>query len=312
MDALIFNTLQRVQAEPDEGRRAQLMAETNESLANHFLRNKQDMEELAFDLFNTAWKDVQSGDLTRTLIDVKTVPLGAVDYIEEDLRGMRAYFQGKGGQILSDIIRYERAQMPREELVTAIDMHWDEMQLDFWGMMTSLQGQAREKMRTAPSQRLVELIQAAVVSGTNFGTFAALTLTGAQVDPILDNVSLKSKGGTTIFGTQLAIRKFSNIGLSYGFQIQEEVFRNGVVASYKGYPIAQLENWEDFNGQYVLPNDELYIIGNNAGRVTWYGDSPKVQQLSLPSFYLRWEQARDIGISLFGAAKGRVGRIILT
>jgi hypothetical protein len=98
MDALIFNTLRRVQAEADEGRRAELMVETNAQLARHFLHNKQDMEELAFDLFNQAFADVQPGDLTRTLIEVKTVGLGDTDYIEEDLRGMRAYFQARAAR----------------------------------------------------------------------------------------------------------------------------------------------------------------------------------------------------------------------
>lgn len=311
MDPLIYNTLARVAAETDEGRRAELMVETNVALATHFLHNKQDMEELAFDLFNQAFMDVQPGDLTRTLIDVKTVGLGDTDFIEEDLRGMRAYFQGKGGQILSDVIRYERSQMPREELVTAIDMHWDEIALDFWGMITKLKAQAQEKMRSAPAHRLVELIRESVTSGTTFGTFAAASFTSAQFDPILDAVALRSKS-VTIFGTNAAIRKLANIGLNFGDNIKERIFESGVIGNYKGYPVLQLENWENFEGQYVLPNDELFIIGSNAGRVTWYGSTPKVQQLNLPSFYLRWEQARDIGMLLYGVAKGRIGRIVFT
>lgn len=311
MDALIFNTLRRVQAEADEGRRAELMVETNAQLARHFLHNKQDMEELAFDLFNQAFADVQPGDLTRTLIEVKTVGLGDTDYVEEDLRGMRAYFQGKGGQILSDVIRYERSQMPREELVTAIDMHWDEVQLDFWGMITKLKAQAQEKMRSAPAHRLIELIRESVTGGATFGTFPAATFTAAQFDPILDAIALRSTS-VSIFGTNAAIRKMANIGLDWGPNIVEQIFRSGIIGVYKGYPVLQMENWENFEGEFVLPNNELFIIGKNAGRVTWYGDTPKVQQLNLPSFYLRWEQARDIGMLLYGVAKGRIGRVVLT
>jgi hypothetical protein len=37
-----------------------------------------------------------------------------------------------------------------------------------------------------------------------------------------------------------------------------------------------------------------------------------VQQLNLPSFYLRWESARDAGMLLYGVDKGRIGRIKLT
>lgn len=320
MDQRIFGILQRVNAETDDAKRADLMAETNEELAAHFGRNHHDLEELSFDLFNIAWRDVTNGywsipgipDIVGALVEVKTVGMGETDFIEEDLRGMRAYFQGKGGQIRSDIIRYERQQMPREELVTAIDMHQDEMALDFWGMLTKLQAQAQEKLRIAPAQKLITLIQAAVTAGSTFGSFAAATLSDTQIDPILDAVALRSGGQATIFGTLSAIRKLASIGLDFGPEIQGRIFESGVIAQYKGYPVLQLANWEDFEGKFVLPNNELYIIGKNAGRVTWFGAVAKVQTLQLPSFYKRWETARDVGISVYGAAKGRVGRVVLT
>jgi hypothetical protein len=56
----------------------------------------------------------------------------------------------------------------------------------------------------------------------------------------------------------------------------------------------------------------LWIIGATSGRLTYYGPTAKVQQLRLPSFYLRWETARDAGMLLYGAAKGRIGRIVFT
>jgi hypothetical protein len=73
----------------------------------------------------------------------------------------------------------------------------------------------------------------------------------------------------------------------------------------------QVENFEDFAGNFVLPNDEILVVGQNAGRLTYYGPQAKVQQLRLPSFMQRWETARDAGMLLYGAAKGRVGRIKL-
>jgi hypothetical protein len=312
MDTLIFNTLKRVQAETDEAKRAQLKAETNEELARHFMRHPADMEELAFDLFNLAWSDVLQGDFLGQVIEVKTVGLGDPDYVEEDLRGMRAYWQGKGGQILSDVIRYERAQMPREEMVAAIDMHQDELQLDFWGSFDKLSSQAQAKMRTLPVERLVELIQAAIQGGSTFGSFAAATLSDDQLDPILDAVALRSGGQASILGTSVAVRKLSRIGLDFGPNIQERIFETGQIATYKGYPVVQIDNFENFAGQFVLPNDELYIVGRRAGRLTYYGGQAKVQQLRLPSFYLRWETARDAGMLLYGVPKGRLGRVVLT
>lgn len=320
MDATIFATLQRVQAEPDEARRAALMEETNQELGQHFLRNTADLEELAWDMYNLVWRDIVNGywstpgaaDIAGQIVETKTVGLAETDYIEEDLRGLRAYFQGKGGQIRSDIIRAERQQMPREELVSAIDMHADDIANDFWGLLSKLQAQVAEKVRTAPVIELIALVQAAVNSGATFGEFAASTISSTQVDPILDEVLLRSGGQATIVGTMIAIRKLANIGLNFGYAIQERLFQSGTIAQYKGIPVTVLQNFENFEGGFVLPNDEVWLIGKNSGRITYYGNAAKVQILQLPSFYRRWETARDVGISVYGAAKGRIGRIKLT
>lgn len=320
MDTTIFAILQRVQGETNDARRAELMEETAAQLGQHFLRHPWDLEELAWDMYNLVWRDIQNGDwslpgsqdILGQIVEVKTVGLADTDYIEEDLRGLRAYFQGKGGQIRSDIIRAERQQMPREELVSAIDIHADDIATDFWGMLSKLQDQVAEKVRTAPIIQLIGLVQAAVTSGTTYGSFAASTLTDTQFDPILDAVLQKSSGNATIVGTMLAIRKLANIGLDFGFAVQQEIFQSGTIAQYKGLPVVKLANFEDFEGGFVLPDNEVWVIGKNAGRVTYFGNQAKVQILQLPSFYRRWETARDVGISVYGAAKGRIGRVVLT
>jgi hypothetical protein len=314
MDPQVFATLQAVQAEQDDGRRAELVAASNGALSAHFThpRNVGDLEELAFDLLNIAWQDTMADSVVNQLIEVKTVNLGDPDYVNENLRGMRAYWQGKGGQILSDVIRYERATMPKEEQVAAIDMHQDELALDFWGTFDNLVSQAQEKLAQLPVTRLLELIQAGISISPYYGTFAAATLTDTQVDPILEAVAQRSKGMVTIAGSRQAVRKFASVGLDFGPALQNQIFQTGEIARYKGYPVVQFENFEDFAGNLVLPVDELWLIGQNSGRLTYYGAVAKVQQLRLPSFYMRWETARDAGMLLYGAAKGRIGRLVLT
>lgn len=314
MDAAVFAALSEVAGAEDEATRARLRDESNRALGEHFTHpaHAADLEELAFDLLNLTWSDVMTEDIVPRVIDVKTVGLGDPDFIEEDLRGMRAYWQGKGGQILSDMIRYTRTQMPREEIVTAIDWHVDQMALNFWGSFDKLRSQAEQKIRQLPTIRLIELVQAAITAGTYYGTFSAATLTDAQLDSVLEEVAARSDGQVTIMGTRIAVRAMAGVGADFGDNINEQIFRTGQIAQYKGYPIVQVENFEDFGGNFVLPNDELWLVGRNAGRLTYYGAQAKVQQLQLPSFMRRWETARDAGMLLFGATKGRIGRIVLT
>jgi hypothetical protein len=312
VDTLVFNTLRAVAQEQDDDRRQLLMAQSNAALGEHFQRHTSDMEEVAYDLLNRAWSDAQTEDIVQRVIEVKTVGLGDPDYVDEDLRGMKAYFQGKGGQILSYVMRYERSQMPREEMATAIDLHRDEIALDFWGTFGKLQDQAREKMSQLPTFRLVELIQAGITAGATFGTFAAATLTSAQIDPIIESVANRSKGNVTLLGSRQATRQLANLGLEFSNELKDQVFRTGQIGVYKGYSVVEVENFEDFGGNLVLPTNELWVVGQNAGRLTYYGNQAKVQQLPRPAFYVRWETARDAGMLLYGVGRGRMGRIVLT
>jgi hypothetical protein len=313
MDPQVFATLERIAAEQDPAKKARMKEQSEVALAAHFSNPAMlnDLQELSFDLVNLAWADAMGTDLVASIIEVKTVGLAETDYIDEDLRGMRAYWQGKGGQILSDVLRYEQAFMPREEIVTAIDGHQDEFATNFWGSFDKLRTHALEKVRQAPIIRLVELVQAAITSGVYYGTFAAATLTSAQIDSVLDQV-LARNGSATIIGSPMGLRYLANLGMEYGDEAKNNLLRTGKLGIYKGQGVAQIENFQDFAGDFVLPNNELWIVGNKAGRLTYYGESARVQILQLPSFMRRWETARDAGMMLFGTDRGRLARIVLT
>lgn len=312
MDALIERTLAEVAGCTDEDRRQAMMQESAAGLGEYFTRHPSDMEEIAFQLFDLAWSDAMASDVLPSVIDVKTVGLGETDWVDEDLRGLNAYWQGKGGQILSDVLRYERTQMPREEMAAAIDLHRDEILLEFWSSYQKLQNQAEEKMRQLPIYRLIELIQAGITSGATYATAPAATLTAANIDPVIDFVAQRSKGKVTILGARNAVRVLSNVGVQFGYNVAERIFDAGQVGVYKGYPIVEVENFENFAGNLVMPVNELWVVGQNCGRLTYFGNQPKVQQLARPGFYVRWETARDAGMLLYGIGRGRLGRLVFT
>jgi hypothetical protein len=197
--------------------------------------------------------------------------------------------------------------------IRPIDQHVDELALNFWGPIEKLRSQANEKLRQLPTTRLVELIQAAITSGVYYGTFAATTLTGAQVRSVVEQVSAKSGGSATIIGTELGVRYLSRVGLEYSDEARNQILHTGMIGVFEGWPVAQIENFEDFAGNFVLPNNELWIVGKKAGRLTYYG-GVKGQVLSMTAFRRRWETARDAGMLLYGADErhGRLGRIVLT
>jgi hypothetical protein len=313
MDRRIGNLLDAVIGEEDAAKKIELRRKTNEVLGQHFERHPEELTELAYDITAMVWADTMSEDILPRIIDVKTVGLGETDALEEDLRGGRAYWQGKGGEIMSSEIRSERTFMPREEMVTALDQHADEIALNFWGTLDKFIAQLKEKIRQLPVTKLIELIQVSLQGGSPyFGQFAVSTLSADQVDSVVNPVAAKAKGRITIMGTEIAVRLLTKVGLEFGDNVKEGIFKTGIIGVYKGYNVAQIENFENFEGRFEIPNDELWVVGSNAGRLTYYGETPKTQQRTLENFWRRWEFARDAGMLLHGASKGRIGRIQFT
>jgi len=314
-----LNKIQKV-LKADESVRGRLMDETNAELAKFYSHpaNQSELQELAFSIIDFAWQDAMAQDIVPLIIETKTVGLDEIDYFEEDLRGLRAYWQGKGGQINSHILRHQREQMPRDEMVAALDIHQDELATNFWGSLQKISSQYQEKLRQLPSKRLIELIGRALphpstIDGDALTASVALgSLADTDVDPILRTVMKNSKGGVSFLGTQFALHNLADIGLTYGDNVREQLFSTGQIGIYKGAPVVQVENFENFYGDRVLPDNEIWLVGQNAGRLTYYGNSPKTQVLAQQAFYQRWETARDAGMSLFGAESGRIGRIVLT
>jgi hypothetical protein len=319
MDTAILKILRAIATEKDPTKKQGLKDLHEDELARHFssASNREDLNELAYDITTQSYSDVMGSDadIIRKIIQVKTVGLTETDYTDEDLRGMMAYWQGIGGQILSGQIREERHFMPRDAMVSAIDLHEKDLETNFWGTFESLKAQCKEKIAQLPVLRLLELIEAAINEDSNpayYGEFSAADLTDTQVDSVLDPVADRSKGAVTLLGSRQSLRKLANVGVDWGDEIKKQIFTTGIIGVYKGYPLAQIGNFEDFKGSLVIPTDEIWMVGQNAGRLTYYGQQPRVGVHSLLSFKLRWETEQEAGMLLYGASKGRIGRLKLT
>jgi hypothetical protein len=322
MDATVASMMQRVLTAPKGPERDKLMAETNSALGAHFgaAHNHGDLAELAFSIVGLAWADAMTENVIDKILDVKNVALEATDYIDDRTQsGLMAYWQGKGGRIMSGLLRYtDRTQMPRESMVSAIEMHADEIATDFWGKLTDLQAQAEEKLRQLPVARLVALIGEALPTGSTVdglavsGTFPLATATEANLDSVINTVAKKSKGSVAILGSENALGVFGRLGGTY-VDLAARIFTEGagIIGQYKGRKLVTVANFDDQYGVEQLPDNELWIVGKNAGRLTFYGGA-KTQVLQLPAFYRRWETERDAGMLLHGASAGRIGRIILS
>jgi len=319
MPSKALQTITKVLNAPED-QRQNLMDRTDAQLAQWYSTpsGRLELEELAYVLMGFAWADAMKQDIVPLIIESKTVGLDEIDYMEEDLRGLQAYWQGTGGEIVAGIIRNQRERMPREEMAIAIDLHDDQIRTSFWGTLSDLRSHAADKMRLLPMEKLIQLVARALPAGTTIdgdpltAVVPLGTLADSDVDPIQRAVLRYSKAGVSFVGTQHALFNLADIGLVYGDNVSAELFRTGIIGQYKGSNVVVVENSTDFFGDDIMPENEIWIVGQNAGRLTYYGNQVKTQVLARSGFNKQWESARDAGMSLFGAEAGRIGRIVLS
>lgn len=265
---------------------------------------------------NAAWADSVKSDIINKVIQTKTVPATqATDTVEEDLRGLTARWQGVGGEIHSDPIRESSFSFGPEAIAFAHDYHLKDLETDFWGSYGKLVSHGRQKMDGAPVARLLNLVNDSVNSGTNSTQYlqtAKASVTDTVIDAILDPVSEKSNGRVTILGSRTALSPFGKLSGQFSDQLSDQYYRTGKIGVYKGVPLVQVNNYEDQFGSLVLPDDELWIVGENAGRLTWFGSTIRTQTQQLAGFHRRLEVEREAGMRLWGGDRGRLARIIWT
>jgi hypothetical protein len=315
MDPQVYNTIKKVQAaDRRRNRIADLKARSNarsRSTSPH-PRNASDLEELAFDLLNITWSDTMDENIVNQIIEVKTVGLGDPDYVNENLRGHACLLAGQGrpDPLGHHPLRARdhaeggagRRHRPAPGRARA-RLLGHVRQARHPGAREALAASGHPAHRAHPGRRRRFAVLRHVRGGhadrhadrpDHRGGRRALE--GQRHDPRLTPGGAQARDGRTRLRPE---RPGAGVP-------------TGEIGNYKGYSVVQVENFEDFNGNLVLPTDELWLVGQNSGRLTYYGATAKVQQLRLPSFYLRWETARDAGMLLYGAAKGRIGRIVLT
>ncbi len=293
-----------------------LKEKSNRQLGRYFHENEGEFDKVARAALNVAWADSVKTDIINQVIQTKTVD-GTLreDTVEEDLRGLKARWQGSGGQIHSDPIHDSSFSFGPDEIVFAHDYHVKDLRNDFWGNYSKIVSHGRAKMDGVTVERLIALVQDGVNSGTNaaqYLTTAKASVTDAIVDALIDPISDRSSGNISILGSRSALAPLEKLGAEFSENLGERYFLTGQIGVYKGVRLVKTQNYEDASGNLVLPDDELWIVGENAGRLTWFGTEVRTQTQQLAAFHRRLEVARDAGMRLWGAERGRVGRIVWT
>lgn len=295
----------------------ELKERTGPEIGEYFAANEDEfVNVVARAALNAAWADAVKTDIINNVIETKTISsTQPYDVVEEDLRGLTARWQGVGGEIHSDPIREASFKFGPEEIVFAHDYHVKDLETDFWGTYGKIVAHGRNKMDGAPVARLLQLVNDSVNNTTNstqYLTTAKAGVVEATIDALVDPISEKSNGRVTILGSRTALAPFGPLSTKYSDQLSDQFYRTGVIGVYKGINLVQVNNYEDEFGRLVLPDNELWIVGENAGRLTWFGSNVRVQTQILPSFHRRLEVAREAGMRLWGGDRGRLGRIVWT
>lgn len=219
--------------------------------------------------------DIQQRDLSSFLLPKEFVPIGQT--AEYAVRGkMRVYWHEPGSYA-------PRTRVTQRVMTIPVSMVSAHPEYELGQLESGRYGGVSEQVRLA-SEALLGAINAKVWNtvvgsvATTAANYAAVDITSiaalkGALDDAINWVEDQAGGGVrAIVGRRNLLYRLLDLGSANnspsGFisdKTQEGIDR-GQMPSYRGVPLVGLNQWRDGRGKHTIAQDEIMVIGNDAGR----------------------------------------------
>ena len=266
--------------------------------------------ERAADIRTQIQYNFESQSLFRTYITFRN--LGFEDRrIIRQTRGLKAFWMARGGYIEESQLRTSEFELPRDMLGFHVSEQEDKLRINFAETSAELVRLGTLRMEAEINRRLIQLLQAAVPSGSPFYVSGA-GLSQAAVNAALNGVGDMAGGGggpVTLLGRTTMTGQITDF-TGYGNETQEEIRRAGRLGVYRGANIQTVTNYLDDDNVSYLPANELWVLMGTAGEFATFGDLMFKESTEDRNWYWHYIARRDVGGMIY--APWQVRRIVDT
>lgn len=257
--------------------------------------------EMAQEITETIYWGFQHENLLQLYTQVENIPFDGRAFVKE-VRGLRAFWVARGGQIEASNMHTEVFEIPRDTIGFHVYEFEDKLRTNFGETQATLVDLGIQRLDSEINLRMLAMFQAALpVSSpytiqTNGLTLAELNLALRQVrDLSLDfNVTILGRSTMT---DQIMDGIMGNGGNTAGFfpETNERLLQQGVLGVYRGARIITLKNYRDEADVPFFPANELYIIGRDASKFAFFGGLLSKEWTEEDNWYWHYLARRDFG-----------------
>lgn len=226
-------------------------------------------------------------------------------------RGLKAFWMARGGYIEESQLRTSEFELPRDMIGFHVSEQEDKLRINFAETSAELVRLGTLRLEAELNRRLIQLLQAAIPSGSPFYVSGA-GLSQAAVNSALSGVADMSGGGggpVTLLGRSTMTGQITDF-TGYGNETQEEIRRAGRLGVYRGANIQTVTNYLDDDNVSYLPANELWVLMGTAGEFATFGDLLFKESTEDRNWYWHYIARRDVGGMIY--APWQVRRIVDT
>lgn len=278
--------------------------------------NLQWRQERAADIRDQIEYNFESESLFREVINYRTLAFEDRRIIRQT-RGLKAFWLARGGYIEESQLRTQEFELPRDMIGFHVSEQEDKLRVNFAETSADLVRLGTARLEAEMNRRLIQLMEAAVPSGSPFyvsGAGLSQTAVNGALDGVADMGGGNPNGGAlgtgiTLLGRQTMTGQITDFS-GYSNETLEEIRQKGRLGVYRGANIQTVTNYLDDDNVPYLPANELWVLAGNAGEFDSFGGVLFKESTEDLNWYWHYVARRDVGGMIY--FPWRIRRIVDT
>lgn len=285
----------------EDKREARQLAEAANREAQENWHNPQWRAEFAADLTESILLGFETETLVGRLIESETTDFNGRVFVRE-VSGLKAFWMARGGYIEASELSAEVVEVPRDMLGIHVWEFDDKFVTNFADSAQTLRNLAVQRMDAEINRRVHATLSAAVTGGN---VISAAGLSQTSLNQAIREVADESTTGeVTIFGRPTMVDQITDF-TGFGNETQEEIRQRGVLGVYRGADIVRLRNFKDEDGLPYIPENELWVISRDCGKMAFFGGMKSKEFEDLDNWYWHYIARRDLGLLVHHPERAR-------
>lgn len=253
-------------------------------------------QERAADIRDQIEYNFESESLFREVINYRNLNFEDRRIIRQT-RGLKAFWLARGGYIEESQLRTQEFELPRDMIGFHVSEQEDKLRINFAETSAELVRLGTLRLEAEMNRRLIQLMEAAVPSGSPFyvsGAGLSQTAVNAALDGVADMGGGQGGGTVTLLGRHTMTGQITNF-TGYSNETLEEIRQRGRLGVYRGANIQTVTNYLDDDNVPYLPANELWVLAGNAGEFDSFGGLLFKESTEDLNWYWHYVARRDVG-----------------